>query len=123
LPSITSPTGSGSAAIARVPAAIAEIRAGSSARRSSSASPMPAARPSSMSRWLASTISSVRAISASAIACRAAFFVSVSRAASARAASRAARQMSETVRVAVAMRRRVRESVGELPGPTQLSTK
>ena len=56
-----------------------------------------------MSRALASTISSVRAISASAIASSAAFFVSVSSAASSRAASRAARQMSETVRVAIAM--------------------
>ena len=48
-----------------------------------------------MSRALASTISSVRAISASAIACSAAFFVSVSSAASARAASRASRQISD----------------------------
>ena len=56
-------------------------RSGSSARRSSSAASRPAARPSCMSRALASTISSVRAMSASAIASSAAFFVSVSSAA------------------------------------------
>ena len=77
--------------------------AASSASRSSSAASRPLARPASMSRAFASRISSLRATSASAIAISAAFFVSVSSAPSTRAASRAARQMSETVRVAIAM--------------------
>ncbi len=70
-----------------------------------------------MSRALASTISSVRAMSASAIACSAAFFVSVSSVASARAASRASRQISETERVTVAMvAKGTRRSVRAGPG-------
>jgi L-lactate permease len=55
-----------------------------------------------MSRALASRIASVCATSAPAIACNAAFFVSVSSAASTCAASRAARQTSDTLRVTVA---------------------
>src|SRR6478672_10321811 len=93
---MTSPTGSGSAAIARTPSAIALTRPSSSARRSSSAASSPFARPASMSRALASRISAVRASSAPAIACSAASLVPVGSAASAREASRAARHSSAT---------------------------
>ena len=56
-PSTTSPTGSGSAAIARAPSAIARTRASSSASRSISAAESPDSRPASRSRALASRIS------------------------------------------------------------------
>ena len=80
----------------RTPAAIPATRVSSSASRSSSAADSPLSRPASMSRALASRISGVRASSASAIACRAAFFVALSSVASTREASCAARQRSAT---------------------------
>ena len=71
-PSITSPTGSGSATMSLTCRAIAAIRPASSASRSISASVKPASRPASRSRALASRISGVRSISSSAIASSAA---------------------------------------------------
>jgi hypothetical protein len=95
-PSITSPTGSGSATISRTPAAIAATRRSSSASRSIRAGDSPLSRPASRSRALASRISPTRASSAAAIASSAASLRAELVAASPRAAALAARQMSET---------------------------
>src|SRR6476660_6777770 len=100
---MTSPTGSGSAAIARTPSAIARTRPSSSASRSSSASSSPAARPACMSSSLASRISPLRSTSACAIDSRARSFTAVLNVASARDASRAVRQRSATDWAVVAM--------------------
>src|SRR3954470_2732878 len=100
---MTSPTGSGSAAMSRTCWAIAATRASSSSRRSSSAADRFASRPASRSRALASRISGVRAISASAIACSAASLSAVGIAASRRDAALAERQMSATDGLAMAI--------------------
>src|SRR3954447_4650463 len=107
LPSMTSPTGSGRAAMSVTPLAIAATRDASSDRRSSRAELSPFSRPASMSRPLASRISGVRATSASAIASSASFLTEVGSPPSCRDASRAARQMSVTLAAVVAMAERL----------------
>ncbi len=88
---ITLPSGSGSAATASTPAAIASTRPASRYRRSSIAAPSPRASPARTSRTLASRITSrcariTRAIARSACS-RSSPPVSASAAAAARAAS------------------------------------
>ena len=95
-PSITSPTGSGSAAIVRTPAAISATRRRSSDRRSSRAKDSPLSCPASRSRAFASRIAAVCSMSASAIACSARSLTSESTVASARDARCAAAQVSAT---------------------------
>ena len=102
---MTSPTGSGRAAIARTAPAIEAIRAGSSASRSISALERPDSRPASRSRALASSTSSARASSASATRSSAASFAPLDIVASERDAACAARQISVTLGVATAMRK------------------
>src|SRR4051794_39189380 len=102
-PSIVSPTGSGSAAIVRTSEAIPASRSGVSFSRSSSAPPISASSPASMSRAFASRISSVRLSRAEAIACSAAARVSPSRRASTRDASRAVAQIAATEVAVVAI--------------------
>jgi hypothetical protein len=106
-PSIVSPTGSGSATIARTSLAMPARRASSSLSRSSRPACRPASSPASMSRALASRISSLRCSSASAIASRAAFLVAVLRVASSSAARRAWAQISATDWAVVAIAARV----------------
>src|SRR3954465_8900667 len=102
-PSMTSPTGSGSATIDRTAPAIAEMRAGSSASRSISASERPDSRPASRSRALASRISGARSSSASATRRSAGSLSAVLMVASTREALLGARQGSETVGDATAI--------------------
>ena len=123
-PSMTSPTGSGSATMSRTWPAIAAIRPVSSASRSISASVSPASRPASRSRALASRISGVRSISSSAIASSAASLIPEGRLASVRAARLAAAQVSATDVAVVAMRLKVtRAARSGRDGPPYASTK
>src|SRR4051812_25342097 len=114
---MTSPTGSGRAAMERTPAAMASTRAGSRARRSSRAPLRPASRPASRSRALASRISSVRSTRAAAMASSAASRAPEPRRARSRAAAWADRQISVTVRVATAMPTSLAEVPGHVPRP------
>src|SRR5256885_4992223 len=102
-PSIVSPTGSGSAAIARTSGAIPAIRSSVSRSRSSSAAPMSFSSPARMSRSFASMISAVRSSRPVAMASSAASRIAPGVEASVRDASFAAAQISGTVSVRVAM--------------------
>ena len=88
---MTSPTGSGSAAISRKPFAIAATRASFSISRSMKAASRPLPRAASTSLRLASRMASAFASILAAMASSAAFFFSVDASASSRAASRAKR--------------------------------
>src|SRR2546428_5680146 len=94
--STVSPTGSGSAAISRRPAAIVSMRASVSVRRSRNARGWPAARARSRSARLASRMAAVFSSSPRAICSSASFLVRLPHSARARAASRAARALVST---------------------------
>ena len=102
-PSITSPTGSASAAIWRTACAIARTRASSRRRRSSSAAPISASLPACMSCSFASSTSCMRASSPAAIASSAPSLTAVSVCARTLAARFAARHTSATGESTVAM--------------------
>ena len=95
-PSSTSPTGSGSAATWRSPAAMASRRVSVRRSRSSGAGSMPAASAATRSAALASRISGARSSSSDAAACSAASFSAVDAVARRREASLARRPSAAT---------------------------
>jgi hypothetical protein len=99
-PSITSPTGSGRAAISNTSRAIAATRSGVSVSRSINAAETPASLAASTSRPLATSTSAARSVSAAEIAFSASLRVPASVRASTRDASFAAAQVSATPRAA-----------------------